>query len=755
MTRAETAAAEPLDAVLGDALHKYWGFRTLRPLQAEAIRAGMDQRDSLVVMPTGGGKSLCYQIPPLVAGRTDVVVSPLIALMKDQVDGLRACGYPAVAIHSGMGDQEKVEAMRAMTAGECRLIFVAPERLLMPGFLNLLGRIGVRSFAIDEAHCISHWGHDFRPEYRRLAELKDYFPNASLHAFTATATPRVRDDIVAQLRLREPRVLVGSFDRPNLVYRVLPRQRGTDQIVEVVKRHKNEAAIVYCISRRDTESTAAALQARRIRAAYYHAGMAPDERRRVQDAFAAENLDVVVATVAFGMGIDRSNVRCVVHAAMPKSIEQYQQETGRAGRDGLAAECVLLYSGGDALKWEGLMEKSAAEAAQPVPREVIEAMLDLIAQMQRFSENPTCRHRQICEHFGQAYDKPNCGACDVCLDETDVVPEATTIAMKILSCVARCESRFGVTHIVDVLRGAGTEGVHRCGHDKLSTFGLLKDVPKEVLRDYVFQLVSQGLLTRTRGDMPVLQLNDASWEVMKRKRQAVLIKQKAAPVRKTKVESDSWEGVDDKLFQRLRELRRVLATDRGVPTYTVFGDRSLRDMARLRPTTESGLRMCHGIGAKKAEQFGSLFLKDIADHCASEGASRLEDDPEAAAELAERDAEDAAAPSPGGPLKPVLSPRAAKAAEYFDRGASLDTVCEAMGRTRSTVAAYLAEYIEVRRPDTIDRWVSPEVYGEILAAIEELGTRRLRPIFEKFEERIPYDSIRLVAAHLEALAARE
>ncbi len=743
------ASPAPLDAAIGEALHRYWGFRTLRPLQAEAIRAGLDQRDSLVVMPTGGGKSLCYQVPPLMGGRTDVVVSPLIALMKDQVDGLRACGYPAVAIHSGMSDPERVEAMRAMTAGECRLVFVAPERLLMSGFMNLLRRMGVRSFAIDEAHCISHWGHDFRPEYRRLAELKDAFPAASLHAFTATATPRVREDIVAQLRLRDPRVLVGSFDRPNLVYRVLPRQRGSEQVLEVVKRHKGEAVIVYCISRRDTEKTAEALQARRVRAAFYHAGMAPDQRRRVQDDFAAERIDVVVATVAFGMGIDRSNIRCVIHAAMPKSIEQYQQETGRAGRDGLAAECVLLYSGGDAMKWESLMARSAAEAAQPVPAEVLDAMTDLIAQMQRFCENPTCRHRQIVAHFGQMYDKPNCGACDVCLGETDVVPEATTIAMKILSGVARCESRFGVTHIVDVLRGAATENTRRFGHDQLSTFGILRDIPKETLRQYVFQLVSQGLLDRSRGDMPILQINDRSWEVMRRQREVMLVRQQAAPVRRTRVETDSWEGVDEGLFERLREIRRVLATDRGVPTYTIFGDRSLRDMARLRPTTPQGLLICHGVGARKLEQFGSIFLKEIADHCAAVGASRLEDDPEAAAHVAEREAGAVAPPPRTG------SGALDRAAELFDRGASLDTVCEALGRAQSTVSGYLVEYIAARRPESIDRWVSPDIYGEVAAAIDELGTRRLKPIFERFEERIPYQTIRLVAAHLEALAARD
>ena len=326
------------------------------------MRAGLDGRDSLVVMPTGGGKSLCYQVPAELAQRTDIVVSPLISLMKDQVDGLRECGYPAAALYSGMPLHAVQETEEQVAAGRYRLVFVAPERLLTPRFLQLIAPLKVRAFAIDEAHCISHWGHDFRPEYRQLAELKTRFPQASIHAYTATATERVRADIIEQLRLSKPVVLVGTFDRPNLVYRIIPRIDARAQVLEVLRRHPGQAAIVYCLSRNDTESMAEALKATGLRAACYHAGMEADARRQTQDAFSSETLDVVVATVAFGMGIDRSDVRCVIHAAMPKSIEHYQQETGRAGRDGLEAECVLLYSAADVLRWESLIEKSAAES---------------------------------------------------------------------------------------------------------------------------------------------------------------------------------------------------------------------------------------------------------------------------------------------------------------------------------------------------------------------------------------------------------
>jgi ATP-dependent DNA helicase RecQ len=341
----ETDETRPLDdARISDVLTRWWGFDRLRPLQAEAIAAALAGSDSLVVMPTGGGKSLCYQLPPLVGDTTDVVISPLVALMKDQVDALEAIGYPAAAIHGGMSQEERSQVRDRLAAGELRLLFTAPERLVNTGLLDLLARVGVKRFAVDEAHCISHWGHDFRPEYRQLALLRDRFPSASIHAFTATATPRVRADIARQLNLRDPVELVGTFDRPNLVYRVVPRTDRIAQTLAILGRHRGEASIVYCISRKETEKLAARLAAEGLLARPYHAGLDAKERNRTQEAFTRETIDIVVATVAFGMGIDRSDVRLVLHTSLPKSLEAYQQETGRAGRDSLAAECVLLYS---------------------------------------------------------------------------------------------------------------------------------------------------------------------------------------------------------------------------------------------------------------------------------------------------------------------------------------------------------------------------------------------------------------------------
>ncbi|HSQ00195.1 MAG TPA: RecQ family ATP-dependent DNA helicase [Candidatus Dormibacteraeota bacterium] len=606
------------DAIL-DVVRRYWGFDQLRPMQEAAIAAGLEGRDALVVLPTGGGKSLCYQVPPAVAGRTDVVVSPLIALMKDQVDGLRENGYPAAALHSGMALDEVREVEEGLAGDRYRLLFVAPERLLMPRFLTWLERAGVRNFAIDEAHCISHWGHDFRPEYRQLAELKTRIAGVSIRAFTATATERVRADVAAQLRLDDPLVLVGTFDRPNLTYRVVPRSDTQRQVLQVLRRHPDEAAIVYCLSRKDTETLAAQLVGHGIRAAHYHAGMESGPRHRTQEAFAEEKLDVVVATVAFGMGIDRSDVRCVIHTALPKSIEHYQQETGRAGRDGLEAECVLLYSGSDVVRLERLLERSAGEAAAlrgegDATDDGMEATRQLLRHMQRFASGLACRHKTLSEYFGQAYEREGCGACDVCLEEVEGVGDATVTAQKILSAVARAEG-FGVTHIVDILVGADTERIRGRGHEQLSTYGLLKELPRGGVTAMVHQLVDQRLLERTVGDRPVLRLTPASWEVLRGRRGVQLVQPRAKATPAPRLDGESWEGVDRDLFDHLRQLRRGLAEARGVPPYIIFNDATLRDLARRRPTSLDAFAGTYGVGERKLHDLGPVFVEHIRQWC--------------------------------------------------------------------------------------------------------------------------------------------
>src|SRR5262245_28826177 len=708
-------------------VQKYWGFSELRPLQEEAIRAGLNRRDSLVVMPTGGGKSLCYQVPAALTQRTDIVVSPLIALMKDQVDALRESGYPAAAIYSGMPYDAIREIQSALAAGKYRLLFVAPERLLTSRFLELVQRLPSPSFAIDEAHCISHWGHDFRPEYRQLADLKERFPKASVHAYTATATERVRADIIAQLRLENPIVLVGTFDRPNLVYRIIPRVDAHAQVLAVLRRHHDQPAIVDCISRKDPGAMAEFLQTRGIRAAFYHAGMEAEKRRKTQDAFASEDIDVVAATVAFGMGIDRSDVRAVIHAAMPKSVEHYQQETGRAGRDGLEAECVMLYSAADVLRWESLMEKSSGESA--IAPDIVAASAELLDHMRRYCSTVVCRHRMLSEYFGQTFSKSNCGACDVCLEEIEGLDDATVTSQKILSCVARTGQQFGAEYVVDVLQGAETERIRLRRHDRLSTYGLMKDMPRKTLVNIVYQLVDNGVLERTTGDRPVLKLNDLSWEVMRGQR-VVKVLQPKTKVAKAKVDEDSWEGVDRGLFEELRRLRRQIADARGVPPYVLFSDATLREMARVRPSSPANLLNVRGIGERKLADLGQQFLELVTSHCSANG---LPTDVGAGSRpRTERAAK-------RGDAK-------AKAFNMYAAGASVEQVAAAVDRAPSTAWIYLYEFVTTYPARPLDPWLDEETYQRITAAAKDVERPFLKPIFDCLGGTISYEHIRLALA---------
>jgi ATP-dependent DNA helicase RecQ len=609
------------DSVLSDLLARYWGYREFLPLQREAIGAVLAARDSVVVLPTGGGKSLCFQLPALVdrpRPGIGLVVSPLISLMKDQVDGLVASGVPAAALNSSLTPDERDAAMAQLDSGACRLLYVSPERLVGDGserFRAQLCRWGVGFIAVDEGHCISQWGHDFRPEYRQLAQLRQDFPGVSIHAFTATATVRVRCDIVAQLALQDPAVLVGSFDRPNLVYRVVPRNNLKEQILKVLRRHASEAGIIYCISRREVEETAAWLSGLGHRALPYHAGLPDSERRHNQEEFLDERVDVMVATVAFGMGIDRSNIRFVIHAGAPRSLEHYQQESGRAGRDGLEAECVLIYSGGDFLKWRQILETNG---------ELSESAQTLLREMSRYAGGTRCRHRCLVEYFGQEYRKDGCDACDWCLHELERVSDPITLAQKILSAVARLQQRFGVGHVVSVLRGRTTEQVTARRHDELKTFGLLKDTPDQELRGYIDQLTEQGLLVRAGDEYPVLRLSESGVAALKGDASVALYRQ-PRPVAgrkrllKPSAAAASWDGVDHGLFEALREHRLDIARERGVPPYVVFHDNTLRDLARQRPSSAAALQQIYGIGARKAEDLGPGVLHVIRAYCQEHG----------------------------------------------------------------------------------------------------------------------------------------
>jgi ATP-dependent DNA helicase RecQ len=601
----------PTAESLAGILEQYWGYNTFRPHQREAMTAVLDARDSVVVLPTGGGKSLCFQAPALLRDGMALVVSPLISLMKDQVDTLVSNGVAAAYYNSTLGAAEKSAVANGIRDGRYKLLYVAPERLVGEGsgpFLSLVSSRPTSFVAIDEAHCISQWGHDFRPEYRQLRQLKQRLPSVSLHAFTATATARVRRDIVSELGLAQPIEIVGSFDRPNLVYRVVPRGTLKKQLLDVIERHRGEAGIVYCPSRKEVDALAAWLLESGYRARPYHAGLDDETRHANQDAFLNEEVDIIVATVAFGMGIDRSDVRFVVHAGAPQSLEHYQQESGRAGRDGLDAECVLVYSAADFLKWRVMLERNG---------ELSEERRALLRDIERYAARVGCRHRHIVGYFGQQYERDRCGACDYCLGELEPLPDSVTLARKVLSAVARVGQRFGTAHVTNVLRGSDAEAIRARRHDMLTTFGLLKDATTDEVRGYIDQLLAHGLLRQTDDQYPVLQLTATGAALLKdaaampdlslaRQRRPV----KGAPS-KDRRDDASWDGVDRDLFERLRAMRVRLARARGVPPYVIFHDTTLRDLARRKPRSIEELHAVYGMGARKIELLGNAVLETI------------------------------------------------------------------------------------------------------------------------------------------------
>lgn len=719
------AAADKLLA----AMERFWGYDSFRPLQREAMTAVMDARDSLTVLPTGGGKSLCYQVPAICRDGMAVIVSPLIALMKDQVDALTECGVPAAFVNSSLSAAEKMQVARRVAAGELRMLFAAPERLVQPRTLDFLKDADLSFVAIDEAHCISNWGHDFRPEYRRLSCLRDVFPDVSIHAFTATATEQVRRDIVEQLHLRVPEVLVGSFDRPNLLYRVERRYDPLGQIREVIDRHPNESGIVYCISRSSVDDTAAALKALGYKALAYHAGMEADERRRHQEAFIDEKVDIIVATVAFGMGIDKSNVRYVVHAEMPRSIEAYQQESGRAGRDGLEAECCLFYTGRDVQTWEFLISQSENEDNR-------KSSLAALAGMESFCFSVTCRHRQLVRHFDQELESDNCNACDVCLNEVESIPDALVTAQKIISSVYRQEQRFGAEYTALVLRGSKSRKVKHNGHDRLSTHGLLKDEPESVVRGWIDQLLSQGFLKRS-GEHSVLVISETGRSVLRGETTPVLTRPQSRPT--VDVADDKWEGVDRELFEQLRHTRTEIAEQRGVPPYVVFGDVTLRELARYRPTSDEGLLKIYGIGQQKMAEFGSVITGQITEYCRE---NKLTAD--LAIPPARSRGQTTTAVRASG--KPQTSAATGAYFELFDQGLTRDEVAAQLDRAISTVTNYLTKFIYARRQDDATAWISEDLVRRVETVLDRLGSERLKPIFEALEESVAYDDIRIVVA---------
>jgi len=588
-------------------LKNYWGYSSFLPLQEETIASVLAGRDTLTMLATGGGKSLCFQLPALLEHGLAVVISPLISLMKDQVDSLRDMGIAAECLNSSLPAEEQRSIINRVRKGEVKLLYISPERLQTEGTIGLLKSVPLSFFVVDEAHCISHWGHDFREEYRNLAMIKHTFAGAPVHAFTATATAEVRRDILEQLRLQDPISHIGPVDRPNLTYRVRLRTQVLSQVAELLKKHSEEPGIIYCLRRDDVDTLSARLNDQGFKNLPYHAGLADEIRRSHQEQFAGEKIDLMVATIAFGMGIDRSNIRYVIHTAMPKSIEHYHQETGRAGRDGLPASCYLFYAGNDYLIWKSLLEESPQK----------EVMLDKLQRLYHFCAQPQCRHKVLAKYFDQDYEKASCGACDYCLSELEMVEDPLTVGQKILSCVYRVQQasglEFGAGHIAEVLKGNRTDQVEKWGHQRLSTFGLMAAESVPFIRYLIEQMVGQGYLRRG-GEFSTLSLADSAKEVLHGELAPVLVKPLVATKKKEiarkgrQKKEEEWAEADPELFHLLRQKRMELAQQQGVPAFIIFGDRSLRDMAATKPVTKEAFAAVYGVGDQKLRAYAEAFI---------------------------------------------------------------------------------------------------------------------------------------------------
>ncbi len=694
-------------------LRDVWGYDSFRPLQERAMEAVMERRDSVVILPTGGGKSVCFQAPALLRPGTAVVVSPLISLMRDQVAQLRQNGVIAGCLHSGQPTEERSATIADMRSGDLRLLYLSPERLALEDFGGILRGVDVSFLVVDEAHCISMWGHDFRPEYRQISRLRENFPGVDIHAYTATATQEVARDIAVQLGLRSPEMLRGSCDRPNLHYAALPRSGGQAQVEQVVRRHPGESGIVYCITRREVDRTAAALERAGHRAVPYHAGMEAGERLANQEAFVRDRASIAVATVAFGMGINKPDVRFVVHMGMPKSIENYQQESGRAGRDGLAAECVLLFSYADVVTWR----KIGSEAPDEL-RRASNAKLD---EMLHFAQSTACRRRLLLAHFGESFAPSNCGRCDNCTGGGPPVADSTIIAQKILSCVKRAGEAHPAGHIARVLTGSRDARIQESGHDRLSTFGLLSTHDRVLVGDWIAQLVSGGQLEEVDGH--ALVVTPAGWEVLRGSTQVALVdRMRARATAKATADAGLGEG-ESADFARLREFRKSIAASQKVAPFMVFSDVTLREIVRSRPRNLAEFARIRGVGQAKLDAYGESFLDALWE-------GKPPGEP--------------AAPSRGVVKRTGRGERREEAYRLFAQGLAPAEVAQRIARAVSTTEGYLAEYLDEKRVTDPSPWVDPEIAREIERIADANPDGRLAPINEAMQGRATYMQIRAV-----------
>ncbi|WP_420208094.1 DNA helicase RecQ [Candidatus Electronema sp. JC] len=711
-------------------LKSTFGYDTFRPLQREVIGNVLARHDSLAIMPTGGGKSLCYQIPALLFDGLTVVVSPLIALMKDQVEQLRAAGVPALFLNSTLSPEAYSENMASVRRGQAKLLYVAPESLLSQRVLSLLAEVQVDCLTIDEAHCISEWGHDFRPEYRQLADARRRWPEAVCLALTATATPRVRADISSSLSLQGSNEFVASFNRENLFIEVAPKRDGAAQLTRFLERFKEQSGIIYCFSRRQVDELSAYLAQRGHVALPYHAGLDSETRSRNQEAFIRDDVQIMVATIAFGMGINKPNVRFVVHYDLPKSIEGYYQEIGRAGRDGLPAHCLLLYSYGDAAKLKYFINQKEGDE-----RKAAVQQLDAIV---RYAEDRrSCRRQPLLAYFGEQFLHENCGTCDNCTAEAPVLEDITIPAQKFLSCVFRVGERFGAAHVADVLLGSKNEKILRFGHEQLSTYGIGKELSQKQWLHLARQLVQMGYLQQDE-EHRTLSLTETAREALKSRAKffGQLPSTSSGTISARSTGSRQMLEHDQALFALLRSKRKELADADGVPPYVIFSDRTLVEMAAYYPQSRESLLGISGVGQVKLEKFGDAFLGVIKPYCQERNLP-----------------ETARATAPAKAARKVeagTGMRTTLIGEAYNDGTSIESLMEQHQVKAATILNHLTKYAlagnQLRNVEELQAFVSasPEDRQAALAAFEELGAEYLKPAFDRLDGRVSYDDLKIL-----------
>ena len=713
-------------------LKDVFGYDTFRPLQQEVIANILQRRDTLVIMPTGGGKSLCYQIPALLFDGLTVVVSPLIALMKDQVEQLQAVGAPALFLNSSLSHKEYQHNMAEVQSGRVKLLYVAPETLLTGRLFGLLEQAQLDCLTIDEAHCISEWGHDFRPEYRQLAEVRGRFPQAVCLALTATATPRVRQDIRSTLRFERSNEFTASFNRPNLHIKVTPRNKPRTQLLQFLQDHGRQSGIIYCFSRRQVDELSAFLEQKDFLVRPYHAGLDDNERQQNQEAFIHDDVHIIVATIAFGMGINKPDVRFVVHYDLPKSIENYYQEIGRAGRDGLPADCLLLYSYGDAAKLRYFIDQKA-----PNERQVAYQHLEALT---RYAESDVCRRGPLLAYFGETYSTENCAMCDNCLNAARQQVDITIATQKLLSCALRTGEIFGASHLVDVLLGSKNQKVRKFNHDALSTYGIGRELTREQWFHISRQLLQKGLLSKD-GQYGSLTLTPLGRETLMNRQPVSGVLQTVEP--DTGAQDHAPRPHDPALFDLLRRKRKTMADEAGVPPYVIFPDRTLIEMATFFPQSIASLRHMNGVGQVKAARYGRIFVDLLADYCQEHQIT----------EQLKIDASDE--DEPGVEKKQ----RFEEVGESYNQGSTIDALMAHYQVKQRTIIDHLSRYAlnghALRAgQDLLSLSALPaERQQTVLAVFEKLGTDILRPVFEALEETVSYDELRLLRLQCLARAA--